>query len=203
MPRQPARRQRLPQETPTSAPAPAEFRRYRRALGWSILGFISIGSIYLILSVSVTIYRRRHAVPSGEPLSAAVTLDDLDGCNDELADVTHGLDKHLEGFHSLLDHYDADAAQQWSDAGDLWRGQWRALGTRCRFGALHGGKLGPELEAMASVHAEIGETETIYAKDLRRFAQEQAPRLDRIRERIEKISERLDKARENNGDQKP
>ena len=56
----------MPSEQPAST-SPPEFRRYRRFLSWLVLGFVSLGSAYMLVSVGVTIYRRRNAVPLGEP----------------------------------------------------------------------------------------------------------------------------------------
>ena len=150
--------------------------------------------MYLLASVGVTIYHRRHAVPTGDRIGDKTTLSELRSCHEELSDVTDGLAKHLESFHRLLDHYDATAAQQWADSGDYWRGQWKALSSRCRFSELPGGTPAPELDAMAAVHQDLGQTEAIYTKNLLRFGREEAPRLDRIRERIVKIGQRLEQA---------
>ena len=57
----------MPSEQPAST-SPPEFRRYRRFLSWLVLGFVSLGSAYMLVSVGVTIYRRRNAVPLGEPI---------------------------------------------------------------------------------------------------------------------------------------
>jgi len=54
----------MPPAQPASSPP--EFRRYRRFLSWLVLGFVSLGSAYMLVSVGVSIYRRRNAVPLGE-----------------------------------------------------------------------------------------------------------------------------------------
>ena len=51
--------------------SPPEYRRYRRFLSWFVLSFVSIGSLYLLVSVGVTISRRRNAEPWGAPVTAA------------------------------------------------------------------------------------------------------------------------------------
>lgn len=161
-----------------------------------MLGFISIGSIYLLAGIGISIYRRRHVNPAGGPVGVVATPSDLQGCHDELSDVTHGLEKHLESYHTLLEHYEKDKAQEWADEGARWRNEWSAVGRRCRFDELRGGKLSKELENMAEVHRLLGETEADYTRELRRFGSGLAPRLDRVRDQMTKIGERLNQARE-------
>src|SRR5450432_4805204 len=84
---------------------PGEFRPYRRFVSWFILTFVSLGCTYLLISVGVTIYRRRNAVPSGAPVGAVPTSADLESCHEELTDVAQGLERHLENFH-LVAHYE-------------------------------------------------------------------------------------------------
>jgi hypothetical protein len=175
-----------------SAPAaPGEFRPYRRFVSLAILAFVILGSIYLLVSVGVTIYRRQHAVLTGLPIGAIASRADIEGCHEELSDVTDGLEKHLENFHRLVAHYDADEAQRWAEDRSFWLGQWRAAGARCQFDEVRGGKLGKEWEQLGVVHTELRETEASYTKELIRFGQDQAPRLDRIRERLADIGRRL------------
>lgn len=159
-----------------------------------MLIFISAGSAWLLTSVGVSIYRRRHAVPAGAPVSAVVTGAETQGCYDELDDVTQGLHKHLENFHHLLAGYDPAEAQRWADEGAVWRRQWQVLGKRCQFGQIRGKTLRKELEEMAAIHDELGKTQQIYTNELLRFGKDQAPRLDRLRTRIEKIGERIAKS---------
>ena len=171
--------------------SPTEFRPYRRFVSWFVLVFVAVGSAYLLVSVAVSIYRRRHAVPTGATVSAQATDDEIRSCYEELDDVTQGLAKHLENFHHLLAGYDPDQAQTWADEGMVWRGQWRVLGRRCRFDEIRGGKLRKELEEMAAAYEELGATHETYTKELERFGKVQAPRLDRIRKRIQRIGERM------------
>ena len=80
-----------------------------------MLGFVSLGSVYMLVSVGVTIYRRRNAVPLGEPIGAMASPAELQGCLEELAVVEQALERHLESFHNLLAHYDTDEAQAWPE----------------------------------------------------------------------------------------
>ena len=121
---------------PTQTASPAEFRPYRRFVSWSVLLFILIGSVYLLTSVGVSIYRRRHAVPVGDKVSVQVTDAEIHSCFEELGEVRQGLEKHLEAFHHLLASYDPAEAQRWAEEGNSWHGTWQALGQRCRFGEL-------------------------------------------------------------------
>ena len=174
--------------------SPGEFRRYRRFVSWFVLTIIVVGSVYLLTSVGVSIYRRRHAVPVGEMVSAHITDAEMQSCFEELDDVRQSLEKHLENFHHLLAGYDPAEAQRWAEEGIHWNGQWRALGLRCRFGELRATRLRKELEEMAAAQEDMGQTHEIYTKAFKRFGTELAPRMDRIRQRMKKIGERLAKS---------
>jgi hypothetical protein len=156
-----------------------------------VLIFIVSGSVYLLTSVGVSIYRRRHVVPIGAKVSNEVTDAELRSCYEELDDVVQGLQKHLENFHHLMAGYDPVAAQGWAEEGVSWNAQWKALGERCRFGELRLTRMRKELEAMAAAYDDLGQTHDIYTKAFRRFGTEQAPRMDRIRQRMKEIGERL------------
>jgi hypothetical protein len=177
--------------SPPPPASPAEFRPYRRFVSWFVLSFVSLGSIYLLLSVGVSIYRQRHIVLNGAIVSAEITDAELRSCFNELDDVRQGLEKHLEDFHHLLAHYDPAEAQRWADEGTVWQGQWRVLGQRCRFEEIRATHLRKELEEMVAAYNELGQTREIYTKALKRFGTDQAPRLDRIRLRMQKIGEHI------------
>jgi hypothetical protein len=163
-------------------------------VSWFTLSFIILGSVYLLTSVGVSIYRRRHAVPTGELVSAQLTDGEIRGCYQDLDDLMQGLHKHLENFHHLLAGYDPAEAQRWEEEGTVWRGEWKVLGQRCRFHELPATRLRKELEEMSTAHADLGQTHEIYTRALKRFGREQAPRLDQIRKRVHKIGERLAKS---------
>lgn len=177
--------------SPPQNASPAEFRSYRRFVTAFVLIFVSLGSGYLLMSVGITIYRQRHAAPTDERVGDAITSSEIQGCFAELDDVTQGLAKHLENFHHLLARYDAGEAQRWAEEGTVWRRQWEGLGKRCRFPEIRGPAFRKEIEEMATAYAELGETHQIYTKSLRQFGRDQAPRLDRVRERLGRIGERL------------
>jgi hypothetical protein len=169
-------------ESPAS---PGEYRRYRRFLSWLVLGFVSLGSAYLLISVGVTIYRRRHAEPAGA--LAGGGADDLESCAEELTDVEQGLERHLDNFHHLVAHYDAAEAQRWAEDRDFWLGQWTAAGARCQYTAPRHGPLAKEWEQLSVIHTDLRDTEAHYTKELIRFGQTEAPRLDLIRERLASV----------------
>jgi hypothetical protein len=171
--------------------SPPEFRRYRRFLSWLVLGFVSLGSAYMLVSVGVSIYRRRHAVPLGAPVGSPASPADLEGCLEELSDVEKGLERHLESFHNLLAHYDTAEAQSWSENESFWLGQWKAAGDRCRFSEPRQGSSAKDWEELRVIHDELRNIETTYTKELHRFAQHQAPRLDQMRERLKSVSRRI------------
>jgi len=143
-----------------------------------VLGFVSLGSAYLLVSVGVTIYRRRHAFPIGAEVGAQASAADLESCAEELGDVEQGLERHLENFH-LLEHYDPSEAQRWAEDRGFWLGQWRP--------GLHA----KDWEELAGIHGQLHETEAIYTRELVRFGQKQAPLLDLIREHLEKVGKRI------------
>lgn len=175
----------------SAASSPGEFRRYRRFVSLFILSFVSVGSIYLLISVGVTIYRRQHAVPLGSPIGAVASAEELESCYEELSDVTLGLERHLDNFQSLVGHYDAEEAQRWGDDSAFWLGQWRAAGDRCHFEQPRAGKTGKHWSELAVVHADLRTIEASYQSELLRFSHDQAPALDRIRDRLDKISRQL------------
>lgn len=177
-------------EQPAST-SPPEFRRYRRFLSWLVLGFVSFGSAYMLVSVGVSIYRRRNAVPSGAPVGSPSSPAELQGCLEEVAVVEQALERHLENFHNLLAHYDADEAQRWAESESFWLGQWKAAGQRCRFGERRKGALAKSWEELGVIYDELKNTETTYTKELHAFAQHQAPRLDQMRERLKSVSQRI------------
>jgi hypothetical protein len=180
-----------PTPSSTDAPAsPGEFRRYRRFVSWLILTFVSLGSTYLLVSVGVTIWRRRNALPAGEPVGALATAGELESCHQEVSDVAHGLGQHLDNFQ-LLGHYDAAEAQKWAEGRSFWLGQWKAAEERCRFSVPRHGKFSKEWEQLSVIHTELRETEASYNKELLRFGKDQAPRLDRIIERLERVGKKL------------
>lgn len=162
--------------SPESLASPPEYRRYRRFLSGLVLTFVSVGSAYLLVSVGVTIYRRRNAVPLGAPVGASAT--DLESCAEELTDVEKSLERHLDNFDHLVAHYDADEAQRWDEDRAFWNGQWRAAGSRCRYGDPRPGPLSKQWEQLAVIHGELRETEQSFGKELIRFGQTEAPRLD-------------------------
>jgi len=178
-------------EPSASSPAPGEFRPYRRFVSLFILTFVTLGSIYMLVSVGVTIYRRQHAVPTGSPVGPAESLAEIESCHEEVSDVADGLEKHLENFQHLVAHYDAAEAQRWAEDQAFWLGQWQAAGARCHLNARHTGRLAKEWDHLGTAHEELRETEASYTKELLRFGHEQAPRLDRIRRSLDEIATRL------------
>ena len=102
-----------------------------------------------------------------------------------------GLKRHLENFHDLLAHYDLGEAQRWGDDRGFWLGQWQAAGNRCQFDKHHVGKMGKAWSELAVVHADLHDIETSYNRELLRFAQNQAPAMDRISNRLDKIGKQL------------
>ena len=178
----------MPSEQPASPP---EFRRYRRFLSWLVLGFVSLGSAYMLVSVGVTIYRRRNAVPSGAPIGALASPADVQGCLEEMSVVEQALERHLENFHNLLAHYDAAEAQRWAESESFWLGQWKAAGERCQFAVPRKGPLAKSWEELGVIYGELRTTESTYTKELQRFAKHQAPRLDQMRERLKSVSRRI------------
>ncbi|HVZ75484.1 MAG TPA: hypothetical protein VHJ20_24090 [Polyangia bacterium] len=173
------------------AATPGEYRRYRRFVSWFILSFVTLGSIWLLTSVGVSIYRRGHAVPAGDVIGAVASAADLDGCLDELTDVEQGLERHIENAPHVVAHYDADEVQRWTEDQSFWVGQWKAAGERCGFATTRPGPHAKEWEQLATIHAELRETETLYTNELKRFGKTDAPRLDLIRERLHRVGAKL------------
>ena len=120
----------MPSEQPAST-SPPEFRRYRRFLSWLVLGFVSLGSVYMLVSVGVSIYRRRNAVPAGAPADGPVLITDRYRAYDHLPPERRslcwahlardfrakGLEVHLLET-PLITHAEVDRR---STAMDVWR----------------------------------------------------------------------------------
>ncbi len=156
--------------------------------------FISLGSSYLLVSVGVDIYRRRHAVVGADRVSPEITFEELRGCWEDQSSAVDALEKHLENFHHLLGGYDTLQAQRWAEEGAVWRNGWAVTAKRCRFQEGRPAKLRKEFEEMAAAADELRGTEATYTQELLRFGRDQVPRLDRIKKRIAKIGESIDKA---------
>jgi len=184
--------QTLLSSTPTASPA--EFRPYRRFVSWFVLSFIVVGSVYLLTSVGVSIYRRRHVVPTPDKVSVQITEAEIRGCFDDLDDLRQRLEKHLENFPHLLAGYDRADAQRWDEEGNSWHQQWKALGLRCRFKELPQTPLRKELEQMTGVYLALGDTYDLHIRAVKRFGTELAPRMDDIHTRIKRIGERLNQS---------
>ena len=110
-----------------------------------MLGFVSLGSAYMLVSVGVTIYRRRNAVPPGEPIGRMASPAELQGCLEELSESSGRWSATSENFHNLLAHYDTGEAQRWYENESFWLGQWKAAGERCRYTEPRKGPLRQEL----------------------------------------------------------
>jgi hypothetical protein len=173
--------------------ASREFRPYRRFVSLTALTVIFLGVGYLIFSVAVTIYRQRHVIRASDPIDAALGRQELLGCAGELSDVEVALEKHLDKSHYLLSGYDQEEAQRWAAEGDIWRNRWKVLGDRCRFGHPVRTPTPPEFDELGAAYREMADTAALYTKELLRLGKDQAPRLDRLRKRINRIEERLAK----------
>jgi hypothetical protein len=189
-----------PALTPPATAAGQEFRPYRRFVSLLALCVIFLGASFLLVSVGVSIYRQRHAFPTGSPVSARLGPRELLSCWQELSDVSEGLQKHLEKSHYLLGGYDQSETQRWASEGAFWRNQWKALGERCRLDRPAPARSSKEQDEMVSAYRELADTASVYTKELLRFGREQAPRLDRIRIRINRIGKRLENQQGRMGD---
>ena len=169
---------------------PQEFRQYRKLVSWTILSLIALGSLYLLVSVSVGLYRRRHPLLAGDAISERVSNAEMASCFGELRELSVALRKYLERSHHLLANDDADELQRWADEGAVWRTQWVGLGRRCRLlEGIHQERR--EMEALVATHAELGNIQTTYTEALKRFAKDLVPRLGRLDKRLEKLGEAI------------
>ncbi|MDX2020719.1 MAG: hypothetical protein SF187_10780 [Deltaproteobacteria bacterium] len=160
-------------------------------MAWSVVSFSVLGSIYVLTSVAVTIFRRRNPPASAAtPVSETFTADEVRTCLEELSDVRFALEKHLGSFHNLLAGYTPSEAQRWGDEGALWRKRWSRLGQQCRFGeAPAGNQYRKQRDEMASLHDELGAIHLTYTRELKRFGNEQVPRLQGVHNRLEALTE--------------
>lgn len=167
-----------------------EFRKYRKLVAWLSLSIVTAGSIYLLISVGVSIQRQRNA-EVGARISERYTDLELRSCHEALHDVSLALEKHLESAYHLLRGYQSEEALRWAEEGGVWRRRWQALGERCRL--AHGGSRVPhkEMEAMTIAYQELGNIQTTYSQELLRFGKDLAPRLDRLKKRLDQLGEKL------------
>jgi hypothetical protein len=171
-------------------PSQPEFHRYRKLVAWTSTILVAIGTLYLLLSVGVALYQRRNVV-LGDRISTQLKPGEIKGCFEELHDVSVALEKHLENAYHLLGGYDSEEARRWADEGEMWRRRWLVLGERCRLVDKLPVPRNKDIEAMAAAHQELGSIQTIYSRELLRFGNELAPRLDRVNKRVEQIGEHL------------
>ena len=167
-----------------------EFQRYRTLVAWTAIALVALGCVYALVSVVVALQRQRGGVVE-DRISTQLTMDEIRGCFDELHDVSLALGKHLENAYHLLGGYDSEEARRWSDEGEIWRKRWRLFGQRCRFEEPRPNPPHKDLEAMAAAYQELGSIQTTYSRELLRFGNELAPRLDRINKRVDQIGEHL------------
>jgi hypothetical protein len=166
-----------------------EFRRYRKLVAWTAVVLVALGCVYALISVVVAIQRQRSGVVA-DRISPQVTEKEIQGCFDELRDVSLALHKHLENAYHLLGGYDSEDARRWADEGEIWRNRWRVFGQRCR---MEESRNPPhkDFDAMAAAYQELGSIQTTYTRELLRFGSELAPRLDRTNKRVDQIGEHL------------
>ena len=151
---------------------------------------VALGCVYALVSVVVALQRQRSGVVE-DRISTQLTADEMRGCFDELRDVSLALGKHLENAYHLLGGYDSEEARRWSNEGEIWRKRWQAFGQRCRFEEPRPSPPHKDLEAMAAAYQELGSIQSTYSRELLRFGNELAPRLDRINKRVDQIGEDL------------
>ena len=167
-----------------------EFRSYRKLVAWTAIALVALGCIYTLASVVVTLERQRNGVVE-DRISAQMTGEEIRGCFDELRDVSLALVKHLENAYHLLGGYDSEEARRWSDEGEIWRKRWLLFGQRCRLEEPPPNPPHKDFEAMVAAYQELGSIQTTYSRELLRFGNELAPRLDRMSKRVDQIGEHL------------
>jgi hypothetical protein len=171
-------------------PPNQEFHRYRKLVAWISSILVVLASLYLLLSVAVTLQHQRNVVLENR-ISPLLTTKEIGGCFDELRDVSVALEKHLENAYHLLGGYDSEEARRWSGEGEVWRNRWRVFGERCRLTERRPEPVNKDMEAMTAAYEELGSIQTTYSRELLRFGSELAPRLDRVNKRVDEIGERL------------
>jgi hypothetical protein len=167
-----------------------EFRRYRTLVARTAIVLVALGCIYTLVSVVVTLQRQRSGV-TRDRISLQLTGEEIRGCYDELRDISLALVKHLENAYHLLGGYDSEEARRWSDEGEIWRRRWQLFGQRCRFEEPRPNPTHKDFDTMAAAYHELGSIQNTYSRDLLRFGNELAPRLDRINKRVDQIGEHL------------
>ena len=175
----------------SSTPNPnQEFHKYRKLVAWGSLSVVATASVFLMVSVGVSIKRQRNA-EVGQKVSEQFTSVELQRCHEELNDISLALEKHLESAYHLLRGYDSDEAGRWGEEGDVWRRRWVVLGERCRLSNPGTVTAQKELESMVAAYQELGNIQTTYSNELLRFGKDLAPRLDRLKKHMEHLGARV------------
>lgn len=159
---------------------------------------VTLGAVWILTSVGLSIFQASRVASPEAFASRKVDKDAVVECVAETGELTARLAKHLESFHILLGRYDQSAAQDWANEGGKWRKLWVRAGKEC-INHLRikrptaDAKLRREIEQLEFVHRELGAIEASYTRELKRFGEEQAPRLDRIRDSIAQITKRIER----------
>lgn len=173
---------------PSKSHSPHEFRSYRRLLSWLLLGSVSVFGIHLFVSIGVTIARQRQAPPADPAAQPA----DPATCFRDVGELTKDLGKHLDQFHMLIGTYDADDAARWSNEGVYWRKRSDQIGAACGLARATAPGRPAKMEELRGVWNELRETQEVYTRELTKFSQAHAPRLDRIRGRLEQLKSKFE-----------
>jgi hypothetical protein len=151
---------------------------------------VALGSLYLLLSVTVSLQHQRNVVLEGSYQRAAHGQGNRR--------LFRGIARRLGGawrntskMPTTSGGYDSEEARRWSGEGEVWRNRWRVFGERCRLVERRPAPTHKDMEAMAAAYEELGSIQTTYSQELLRFGSELAPRLDRINKRVDEIGEHL------------
>jgi hypothetical protein len=175
----------------------AEFRTVRRALYALYLAFVFLFCGWVTVSILLTLFGRRPGdrTPTlGSPLPHQTTdLEDpatLEACTGQLSSLLSGL---VDAFVEVQRNPGADRA--WVGHSREWTRSWRSAQTRCHLDEADAARR-PAIRQLSRIHAELGALHDSYTGLIGRLANEQTPRVRRLRGWIDEV-EREARARRN------
>lgn len=161
-----------------------EFRSYRQALVILYVGVLSAGSLLAIASIIVELFFQRHEL-APEPTAA-----DLLSCNRDVERLLDGLSREAGELHQQA-LSDANLGERWEEFASRWRREWATVNESCQFDILAETGLGSAYDWMANVHRDLPVLQLEYREMMRRWTDNQVPRMREMRRTLERSRKML------------
>jgi hypothetical protein len=154
---------------------------------WLSVG--SLGSLLLLSSVVVELFFR------GAGGANAPTPADLLECNAEVRTLLIELGEtaaEIQKEAATGDRPERDLGARWETFSRAWQRRWETVNARCRFDELADTTLGPAYNRMAEVHRKLPRLKLAYQSLLKKFTEDEAAEIARMREALDKSRELLE-----------